>query len=73
MNETVGYYSISTFRLVVIIDDVVPKVIVRCLPNQKPFVTGEVRAELLARSSAHNSGDLEFFSTSKYDPCDSGG
>ena len=41
------------------IDDVVPWVSVRTFPNQKPWVNGNVRAKLRARSSAYNSGDPE--------------
>ncbi|KAI3373751.1 hypothetical protein L3Q82_022333 [Scortum barcoo] len=40
-------------------DDVVPRITVRTFPNQKPWVNGEVRAKLKARTDAYNSGDLE--------------
>ncbi|KAG5852575.1 hypothetical protein ANANG_G00063900 [Anguilla anguilla] len=49
------------------IDDVIPKVNVRTFPNQKPWVNGDVRAKLRARSSAHSSGDLEALRKSRYD------
>ncbi|KAI3376373.1 hypothetical protein L3Q82_016855 [Scortum barcoo] len=35
-------------------------------PNQKPWVNGEVRAKLKARTDAYNSGDLEEYRKSRY-------
>lgn len=49
------------------IDDVVPRVSVRTFPNQKPWVNGNVRAKLRARSSAYNSGDPEALRKSRCD------
>ena len=49
------------------IDDVVPRVSVRTFPNQKPWVNGNVRAKLKARSSAFNSGDQEALGKSRCD------
>ncbi|KAJ8369561.1 hypothetical protein SKAU_G00095890 [Synaphobranchus kaupii] len=49
------------------IDDVVPRVNVRTFPSQKPWVNGDVRAKLRARSSAYSSGDLEALRKSRYD------
>ena len=34
------------------IDDVVPTVTVRTCPNQKPWITGNIRTELMARAAA---------------------
>ncbi|KAI3377806.1 hypothetical protein L3Q82_008949, partial [Scortum barcoo] len=48
------------------IDDVVPRITVRTFPNQKPWVNGEVRAKLKARTDAYNSGDLEEYRKSRY-------
>ncbi|KAI3360709.1 hypothetical protein L3Q82_012850 [Scortum barcoo] len=39
---------------------------VRTFPNQKPWVNGEVRAKLKARTDAYNSGDLEEYRKSRY-------
>ncbi|KAI3375634.1 hypothetical protein L3Q82_003953 [Scortum barcoo] len=48
------------------IDDVVPRITVQTFPNQKPWVNGEVRAKLKARTDAYNSGDLEEYRKSRY-------
>ncbi|KAI3372128.1 hypothetical protein L3Q82_006984 [Scortum barcoo] len=49
------------------IDDAVPRITVRLtLPNQKPWVNGEVHAKLKARTDAYNSGDLEEYRKSRY-------
>ncbi|KAI3370378.1 hypothetical protein L3Q82_024466, partial [Scortum barcoo] len=49
------------------IDDVVPRITVRTFSqNQKPWVNGEVRAKLKARTDAYNSGDLEEYRKSRY-------
>ena len=48
-------------------DDVAPSVNVKTFPNQKPWVNGDVRDKLRARSSAFSSGDLENFRKSRYD------
>ncbi|KAI3360373.1 hypothetical protein L3Q82_002237 [Scortum barcoo] len=37
----------------------------RTFPNQKPWVNGEVRAKLKARTDAYNSGDLEEYRKSR--------
>ncbi|KAI3359443.1 hypothetical protein L3Q82_002939 [Scortum barcoo] len=47
------------------IDDVVPRITVQTFPNQKPWVNGEVRAKLKARTDAYNSGDLEEYRKSR--------
>ena len=49
------------------IDDVVPSVNVKTFPNLKPWVNGDVRDKLRARSSAFSSGDLENLRKSRYD------
>ena len=49
------------------LNDVVPRVSVRTFPNQKPWVNGNVRAKLRARSSAYNSGDPEALRKSRCD------
>ena len=46
------------------IDDVVNA---RTFPNLKPWVNGDVRDKLRARSSAFSSGDLENLKKSRYD------
>ncbi|KAI3368019.1 hypothetical protein L3Q82_026845 [Scortum barcoo] len=46
------------------INDVVPRITVQTFPNQKPWVNGEVRAKLKARTGAYNSGDLEEYRNS---------
>ena len=38
------------------IDDVVPTVTVRTYPNQKPWITGNIRIELKARAAAFVKG-----------------
>ncbi|KAI3359191.1 hypothetical protein L3Q82_002720 [Scortum barcoo] len=64
--------DINTYTDVVIgyigkcIDDVVPRITVQTFPNQKPWVNGEVRAKLKARTDAYNSGDLEEYRKSRY-------
>ena len=49
------------------IDDVVPKISVRTFPNQKPWINGEVRGKLKARTIAHRAGDLEEYRTFRYE------
>ena len=49
------------------IDDIVPRVNFKTFPNQKPWVNGDVRSKLTARSSAYTSGDLEALRKSRYD------
>ena len=39
------------------IDDVVPTVTVRTYPNQKPWITGNIRTELKARAAAFKELD----------------
>ena len=39
------------------IDDVIPTVTVRTYPNQKPWITGNIRIELKARAAAFKEGD----------------
>ncbi len=48
------------------IDDVVHRITVRTLPNQKPSVNGEVHAKLKAWTDAYNLGDLEEYRRSSY-------
>ena len=39
------------------IDDVVPTVTVRTYPNQKPWITGNIRTELKGRAAAFKMWD----------------
>jgi hypothetical protein len=39
------------------IDDVVPTVTVRTYPNQKPWITGNIRTELKARAATFKERD----------------
>ena len=39
------------------IDDVIPTVTVRSYPNQKPWITGNIRIDLKARAAAFKEGD----------------
>ncbi len=41
-------------------NDIIPRITVRTLPNQKPWVNREVRAKLKAWTNTYNSGDLEY-------------
>ncbi|KAI3373005.1 hypothetical protein L3Q82_023461, partial [Scortum barcoo] len=60
--------DINTYkdRVIGYIDDVIPRITVQSFPNQKPWVNGEVRAKLKARTDAYNSGDLEEYRKSRY-------
>jgi len=49
------------------IDDVVLKISVRTFPNQKPWINGEVRGKLKARTIAPRAGDLEEYRKSRYE------
>ena len=40
------------------IDDVVPTVTVRIYPNQKPWITGNIRTELKGRAAAFKEQDF---------------
>ncbi|KAI3355346.1 hypothetical protein L3Q82_017886 [Scortum barcoo] len=44
----------------------VPRITVWTFSKQKPWVNGEVRAKLKARTDAYNSGDLEEYRKSRY-------
>uniref|UniRef100_A0A6I8SKL5 Reverse transcriptase domain-containing protein n=1 Tax=Xenopus tropicalis TaxID=8364 RepID=A0A6I8SKL5_XENTR len=48
------------------INDVVPRVNVRTYPNQKPWVNGEARAALRARTAAFKFGDPSEYKSSRY-------
>jgi hypothetical protein len=50
------------------IDDVVPTVTVRTYPNQKPWITGNIRTELKARTAAfkERTSNLEAYKKSRY-------
>ena len=50
------------------IDDVVPTVTVRTFPNQKPWITGNIRTELKAKSAAFKERDtnLDAYKKSRY-------
>jgi hypothetical protein len=39
------------------VDDVIPTVTVRTFPNQKPWITGNIRTELNARATAFKERD----------------
>ena len=45
----------------------VPKVSVQTFPNQKPWINGEVRGKLKARTISHRAGDLEEYRKSRYE------
>ncbi|KAJ8349109.1 hypothetical protein SKAU_G00276980 [Synaphobranchus kaupii] len=49
------------------IDDVVPRVIVRTYPNQKPRVNGEVCSALRARTAAFHSRDIGEYKKTRYE------
>ena len=50
------------------IEDVVPTVTVRTYPNQKPWITGNIRTELKARAAAFKERDsnLDAYKKSHY-------
>ena len=50
------------------IDDVVPTVTVRTYPNQKPWITGNIRAELNGRAASFKEWDSnpEAYKKSRY-------
>ena len=50
------------------IDDVVPTVTARTYPNQKPWITGNIRTELKARAAAFKERDSnpEAYKKSRY-------
>ena len=51
------------------IDDVVPTVTIRTSPNQKPWITGNIRTELKPRTAAFKERDSnpEAYKKSSYD------
>ena len=50
------------------IDDVIPKVTVHTYPNQKPWITGNIRSELKGRAAAFKECDSnpEAYKISRY-------
>ena len=50
------------------IDEMVPTVTVRTYPNQKPWITGNIRPELKGRAAAFKERDsnLEAYKKSRY-------
>jgi hypothetical protein len=52
------------------IDDVIPTVMVRTYPNQKPWITGNIHTELKARAAAFKERDSnpEAYKKSPYAP-----
>ncbi|KAL6474343.1 hypothetical protein MHYP_G00179040 [Metynnis hypsauchen] len=53
-----------------LVDDSIPKVIVRTFPNQKPWVDKTIRDALSARTAAYNegltSGNMEPYKSASY-------
>ncbi|KAI4900863.1 hypothetical protein NFI96_003407 [Prochilodus magdalenae] len=48
-------------------DDTVPKINVRTFPNQKPWISAEVRAKPRAQTTAYHTGDLASYKKGRYD------
>ena len=51
-------YTISITGFIIKCIDVIPAVTVRTYPNQKPWITGNIRTELKARDAAFNGRDI---------------
>ena len=66
-SDGIEEYTTSVFGFISKrIDDIIPTVTVRIYPNQKPWITGNIRTELKARFAAFKERDPEAYKKSRY-------
>ena len=68
-SDGIEEYTTSVFGFInKCVDDVIPTVTIRTFPNQKPWITGNIRTELKARATAFKELPLnpEAYKKSRY-------